>query len=158
MKIDLLQKHQQHILTLASWFKEESPDYFKDKSLDDIAQEQFVLRLNDDVLPVSLIAYEGELPIGTVALLPESITTHKHLNPWLGGLHVHPEYRHKGIGSKLVRAGLEKAIALGFGCVYAGVSKAEMYYISRGWEVFERITYYEKPLTILRRDLINIEV
>ncbi len=97
MEIDLLKKHQQHILTLASWFKEESPDYFKDKSLDDIAREQFVLRLNDDVLPASFIAYEGELPINTVALLPESITTHKHLNPWLDGLHVHPEYRHIGL-------------------------------------------------------------
>ena len=154
MKIDLLKHHQQHILTLASWFKEASPDYFKDQSLEAIAQEHFVSRLNDNTLPISFIAYEGEIPIGTVALLLESVTTHKHLSPCLGGLHVHPEYRHKGIGSKLVQAGLEKAIALGFDCVYAGISKAEDHYISQGWEVFAKVIYCETPLSILRRHLI----
>lgn len=155
MKIDLLKNHRQHILTLAGWFKEASPDYFKDNSLDAIANEQFVSRLNDNTLPISFIAYEDEIPIGTVALLLESITTHKHLSPWLGGLHVHPEYRHKGIGSKLVRAGLEKAIVLGFDYVYAGVSKAEDHYISQGWEMYEKVVYYEKPLSILRRHLVT---
>jgi GNAT superfamily N-acetyltransferase len=93
--------------------------------------------------------------MGTVALLPESITTHKHLSPWLGGLYVHPPYRHKGAGSKLVRAGLERALGLGFDCVYAGISKAEDLYVSQGWEVMERVIYCEKPLTILRRDLTD---
>lgn len=155
MKIDLLKNHPQHIPTLASWFKEDSPDYFRDQSLAEIAAEHFASRLNDDVLPVSFLAYEDEIPLGTVALLAESVTTHKHLSPWLGGLYVHPAYRHKGIGSKLVRAGLEKAVALGFGSIYAGVSRAEQHYLSQGWEVFSRVTYYEKPLSILRRKLIN---
>jgi predicted N-acetyltransferase YhbS len=158
MKIDLLKEHRQHIPTLAGWFKEEWPDYFEGQSLEAIAEAQFVTRLNDRALPVSLLAYEDEHPMGTVALLPESITTHTHLSPWLGGLYVHPSYRHKGVGSKLVQAGLERALGLGFGCIYAGISKAEDHYLSQGWEVTERVIYYEKPLTILRRDLTDDEV
>jgi GNAT superfamily N-acetyltransferase len=158
MKIDLLKNHQQHIPTLARWFKEESPDYFQDKSLEDVAQDQFMSRLNDDVLPVSFIAYEAELPVGTIALLEASVTTHDHLTPWLGGLHVHPEFRHRGIGSKLVQAGIEKAIALGFDYLYAGVSSAEDHYIARGWEIFEKLSYHGKPLSILRLDLVKGEV
>ena len=158
MKIALLKNHQQHIPTLASWFKEASPDYFKDVSLEAIANEHFVSRLNDNTLPISFLAYENEIPMGTVALLPESVTTHQHLSPWLGGLHVHPEYRHKGIGSKLVQAGLDKAIVLGYDWVYGGVSTAEGHYITQGWEVYEKVIYCEKPLSILRRRLVNGEV
>jgi predicted N-acetyltransferase YhbS len=130
MKIDLLKEHQQHIPTLAGWFKEEWSDYFEGQSLVAIAEAQFASRLNDRTLPISLLAYENERPMGTVAMLPESITTHTHLSPWLGGLHVHPSYRHEGVGSKLVRTGLEKAIDLGFDCIYAGISKAEDHYLS----------------------------
>lgn len=155
MRIDLLKNHPQHIPTLASWFKEDSPDYFRDQSLEDIAVEHFASRLNDNTLPISFIAVEDEIPIGTVALLAESVTTHKHLSPWLGGLYVHTAYRHQGIGSKLVRTGMEKAIVSGFDSIYAGISKAEEHYISQGWEVLEKIVYYEKPLSILRRSLID---
>ena len=158
MKIDLLKDHQQHIPTLAGWFKEEWPDYFQGQSLEAIAEAQFASRLNDRTLPMSLLAYENEYPVGTVALLQESITTHKHLGPWLGGLYVHPSYRHKGVGSELVRAGLGRAQGLGFDCIYAGVSKAEDHYVSQGWEVTERVIYFDKPLTILRRDLTDGEV
>lgn len=158
MKIDLLKYHQRHIPTLARWFKEEWSEYFADQPLDTIAEEQFVSRLNDSILPISFLAHENEIPIGTVALLPESVTTHKHLSPWLGGLYVHQEYRHKGIGSKLVEAGIEKAIVLGFDCIYAGISKAEDHYISQGWQISERVLYCDKPLSVLRRDLIKNEV
>lgn len=158
MKIDLLKNHQQHILTLASWFKEESPDYFRGKSLEAIAKDQFISRLNDNVLPISFIAYEGELPVGTIALSEASVTTHTHLSPWLAGLHVHPKFRHKGVGAKLVRAGMEKAFDLGFDCLYAGVSQAEDHYISQGWEIFEKVVYYGKPLSILKLNLVNGEV
>ncbi len=121
MKIDLLKYHQQHIPTQASWFKEESSDYFKDQSLEAVARDHFISRLNEHVLPISFIAYEGDYPVGTVALLEESVTTHKHLSPWLGGLHVHPKFRHQGVGARLVQAVVEKALALGFECLYAGV-------------------------------------
>jgi GNAT superfamily N-acetyltransferase len=153
VKIDLLKNHPQHIPTFAIWFKEESPDYFKNVSLKTIAEEQFRSRLNEDILPISFIAYEGELPVGTIALLEESITTHRHLSPWLGGLHVRPEFRHQGIGASLVKAAVEKAIALGFDCLYAGVSRREDHYLAQGWELLEKVIYYRKPLSILRLKL-----
>lgn len=155
MEIDLLKNHQQHIHTLAGWFKAESPDYFRDKSLEAIAEEQFKSRLNDSRLPISFIAYEAEIPVGTIALLEWSVTTHKHLCPWLGGLHVRPEFRHRGVGTRLVRRGAEKATDMGFEYLYAGISKAEEHYISQGWEILEKTIYYGKPLYILRLKLAN---
>lgn len=154
MKIDLLKHHPQHISVLARWFKEDSPDYFKDQSIETIAHEHFLPRLNEDVLPISFIAHENEAAVGTIAVLTESITTHKHLAPWLGGLYVRQDFRHRGIGSKLVHAAIETAFALGHERLYAGVGrKAEQLYVSQGWEVCERVIYYEEPLSILRLDL-----
>jgi GNAT superfamily N-acetyltransferase len=153
MKIDLLKYHPQHIPALAAWFKAESPEYFQNQSLEQIAHENFVARLNDEVLPISFLAHEGASPIGTVALLEESITTHRHLQPWVAGLHVDPAFRHRGVGMSLVQAAVERAIALGFPCLYAGISRAEEHYLARGWEVFEKVMYYGKPLSIIRLDL-----
>jgi GNAT superfamily N-acetyltransferase len=153
VKIDYLANHRRHIQTLASWFKAENPDFFADSSLRDIEREHFESRLNRDSLPVSFIALADNSAVGTIALLLESITTHSHLSPWLGALHVHPEFRHQGIGMALVSHGLKKAGELGFDGVYVGISRAEERYISEGWRLLERVIYCEKPLSILKYEL-----
>lgn len=158
MNIDLLKYHPQHIPTLAAWFKAESPDYFRGWSLEEIARQHFTSRLNEDALPISFLAHEGNSAVGTVALLVESISTHRHLRPWVGGLHVHPAFRHRGVGTNLVRAAAVKATALGHVCVYAGISEAREHYLARGWEVVEEVRYYGKELSIIRLKLADGEV
>jgi GNAT superfamily N-acetyltransferase len=150
MRIDYLLYHQGHIPTLASWFKALNVEFFINQSLNDVAREHFESRLNTDSLPISFIALAGEQAAGTIALLIKSVTTHTHLTPWLGGLHVHPEFRHKGLGMSLVAHGLKKAVELGFDCVYAGISQAEERYVADGWRVLERVTYCGKPLSVMR--------
>jgi GNAT superfamily N-acetyltransferase len=149
--IDYLVNHQAHASTLASWFMAEHPDFFANSSLSDVVREHFESRLNTDSLPISFIALTGEQEaVGTIALLVESVTTHTHLSPWLGGLHVHPEFRHRGIGMSLLAYGLKKAGELGFDGVYAGISRAEERYIADGWRVLERVMYCGKPLSVMR--------
>ncbi|HEY0321242.1 MAG TPA: GNAT family N-acetyltransferase [Pyrinomonadaceae bacterium] len=153
MRIDYLANHQRHIQTLASWFKAENQDFFARSSLSDVAREHFESRLNTASLPISFIALVDGEPVGTIALLVESVTTHTHLSPWLGGLHVHPEFRHRGIGMALVAHGLKKALELGMEGVYAGISRAEARYVSEGWRVEERVMYCGKPLCVMKYDL-----
>ncbi len=150
VRIDYLVNHRAHAATFASWFMAEHPDFFVGSTLDDVVREHFTPRLNTDSLPISFIALAGDEAVGTIALLVESVTTHTHLTPWLGGLHVHPEFRHKGIGMSLVAHGLRKAAELGFDGVYAGVSRAEERYVADGWRVMERVIYCGKPLSVMR--------
>lgn len=150
LKVDYLVNHQEHIPLLASWFKTQNPEFFAHSTLTDIARAHFETRLNRDALPISFIAMMDGSPVGTIALLPESVTTHTHLTPWLAGLHVHTDFRHQGIGMALVAHGLEKASELGFACVYAGIGGAEESYGRQGWRTVERVSYCEKPLSIMK--------
>jgi predicted N-acetyltransferase YhbS len=149
LQIDYLVNHREHIPTLAAWFMAHSPEFFRNASLSDVEREHFKSRLNTDSLPISFIALKDSLAVGTIALLVESVTTHTHLSPWLGGLHVHPQYRHRGIGMSLVAHALKKAGALGFKRVYAGISSAEERYEADGWRVRERVIYCGKPLAVM---------
>lgn len=153
MRIDYLANHQKHIPALASWLKAHDAEFFAGSSLSDVARNHFESRLNTDSLPMSFIALMDGVPVGTIALLVSSVTTHTHLSPWLGALYVSPDYRHRGIGMRLVTHALNEARELGFDGVYAGISRAEDRYISAGWRVTERVTYCGKPLSVMRYEL-----
>lgn len=155
MRIDYLVNHQRHIPTLASWLKAQDAEFFAAFSLSDIAREHFESRLNTDSLPISYIALINDLPVGTIALLTSSVTTHTHLGPWLGALYVRPDHRHQGIGMRLVAQALKKARELGVGGVYAGISSsAEDIYTREGWRVTERVLYCGQPMSIMRYELL----
>jgi putative acetyltransferase len=83
------------------------------------AEASLVTRLRAEAKPVlSLVAEdEGEI-LGHIMLSPVSLTSHAHLRIMgLGPMAVLPALQRKGIGSALVRDGLEQAKQLGFGAV-----------------------------------------
>jgi putative acetyltransferase len=67
---------------------------------------------------VSLVAVEGGTIVGHIMFSPVSFSGHPGLRIMgLAPMAVAPEYQRKGIGSALVRAGLERCKQLGFGAV-----------------------------------------
>ena len=152
MKIDYLADHPAFIPALSEWFLGEWRGFYGDRPWEEVA-ETFYRRLNRGVVPLALVAFEGERPLGTISLLEESISTRKHLTPWLGGLYIREEERRRGLGRRLIEAAVGEAGRLGIGQLFIGIRKAEDYYLRLGWEVFERIDYYGEGITIMRLDL-----
>lgn len=152
MKIDYLAERPADIPALSKWFLREWRDFYGDKTWEEVA-ETFYRRLNRNAIPLALVAFEGEQPLGTISLLEESIGTHKHLAPWLGGLYVREEVRRQGVGRRLVEAAVHEAGKLGVGQLFIGIRKAEDYYLKLGWEVVERMNYHGEGVTIMRLDL-----
>ena len=67
---------------------------------------------------VSLVAVEGGTIVGHIMFSPVSLSGHPGLKIMgLAPMAVASEYQRKGIGSALVRAGLERCKLLGFGAV-----------------------------------------
>jgi putative acetyltransferase len=75
--------------------------------------------LREEAQPViSLVAEENDEVVGHILLSPVSLSGHAHLKVMgLGPMAVLPQLQRKGIGSALVRAGLEQSKQLGFGAV-----------------------------------------
>ena len=117
------------------------------------AHQNLVAYSNRGKLPVGLVAFLGSEPCGVAALKADSISSHKHLTPWIGGGMVAPQFRRHGIGARLVSALEDVARNLGFTTAYAGTSTANSLLIRQGWQFMEVVQYdgeavsiYEKPL------------
>jgi len=151
-KIDYLAEHPDFIPTLSKWFLREWRDFYGDKSWEAVA-ETFYKRLNRNRIPLSLVAFEDGDPLGTISLLEESISTHPHLAPWLGGLYVCEAERQRGIGRQLIEAGRAEAGKLGIGQIFIGIRKAEDYYLKLGWKIVERTHYHDEDIIIMQLDL-----
>jgi GNAT superfamily N-acetyltransferase len=134
---------------LARWFKETWGEHYHDRSAENI-EDDFRIRMNRDAVPIALVAMEEGEPRGTLALAAESITTHPHLTPWLCAMYVHPDHRLLGIGSALLRAGMEEARRLGFSEVYAGTAPARNMLLRLGWETLEMQPYHGEEIAVMR--------
>ena len=152
MKIDYLAEHPAFIPALSRWFLQEWRDFYGDRTWEDVAGT-FYQRLNRGRVPLALVAFDGDRPLGTISLLEESISTRKHLAPWLGGLYVCEEMRRHGIGKQLIEAAVGEAGKLGVEQLFIGIRQAEDYYLKLGWEMVKRIDYYGEEIAIMRLDL-----
>ena len=117
---------------LAAWFRAEWSD-----EIGGDAESGFHRCTNRTEIPIGLVAVDGGSPIGTVQLLSTSVDSHSHLEPWIGGLYVEPQWRHRGVASRLIDAALETAGSIGVTRVYIGVTAARDFYERSGWRYLE---------------------
>lgn len=135
--IDPLCQHPEHLPLVARWIYDEfwvgkpgySPEFFEGLLRD---------ARDPDRIPLSFLALVGEAPAGTVNLIQNDSPTRPHLYPWLAALVVVPEFRHRGIGTRLVGTVLENATRLGYRELFLGTDLPE-FYERLGGTVHERV-------------------
>ena len=112
---------------------------------------------NRKELPIAVVAILGGEVVGTAALKTESVSTHKHLTPWLAALLVRPEFRRRGIAERLIAAIEKKAQELGFHSIYVGTGEGsgtpESALRKRGWEFVEKGPYFVSEVSIFQKAL-----
>jgi propionyl-CoA synthetase len=102
-------------------------------------------------IPTTLVALDGETPVGSASLLGVDMPNVPDLTPWLASVFVAPEHRGRGIGGALVDRAVAETSALGIPNLYAFTTEAERYYTRRGWRVIQRLDYEGHPAVILQR-------
>lgn len=128
MDILFLADSPETIPRLAEWFRTEWPD-----EVGDDVETRFRSCTNRDEIPIGLVAVENGVPIGTVQLLSTSVHSHPHLKPWIGGLYVVSEQRHRKVASRLINTALGVAKSIEFETVYIGIQRAREFYEADGW-------------------------
>ncbi|MBA2649279.1 MAG: GNAT family N-acetyltransferase [Legionella sp.] len=113
IKITYLKDHPEAIPALAKiWHKVLGSIWVPDIPIERVEQ-RFDDHLNDTLLPITLVAFDGNKLVGGVSLR-ENDGIRPDLRPWLGSLVVDSAYQKRGVGGMLIDATKQKAFELHF--------------------------------------------
>ena len=151
LKIDYLKHHIEAIPELASiWYQVLGSIWSPDTSLEKVIK-RFEEHLNDQQLPLTLVAFLDYKPIGMCSLRVND-GIREDLSPWLGSLVVHPEYQRQGIAVKLIDAIKQKAKLLNFKELFLFTFDPTLpeYYAKLGWIDIGIDNFQNKKVTLMK--------
>ena len=152
IEIAFLADYPEVIPTLAQWFRAQWPEYYAERTPTEIAQD-FFSEANRNGLPVRLIAFaDGELA-GTITLRERALRTLPGYHPGLGGLFVLERHRGRGIGTELVRAGMNLAREQGYERVYTATATAGGILELLGWNLVQSVSHDDEQLVLYSCEL-----
>jgi GNAT superfamily N-acetyltransferase len=135
------------IPTVAAWHQRQFGH------LGTITLEQRIARFEQSLakhpLPVTFIAWQEGVPIGSASLVDNDMEDRPHLSPWFASLYVVPEARCHGVGAALLRRVVDEAAALRFAHLYLYTEDQMAFYGRRGWQAIEDRLYRGYPITIM---------
>ncbi|TMH03291.1 MAG: GNAT family N-acetyltransferase [Betaproteobacteria bacterium] len=101
IEIRLLAERPEFVSTVAGWLFEQF-GYLNPGASRERAEVRIRKRLNAAGCPVTFIALEDGKAIGTASLVKNDLEACPHLSPWLAGVFVLSQHRHRGYGAQLV--------------------------------------------------------
>lgn len=94
--------------------------------------------LDAGAIPFALVAHDRTGFVGTASVIASDLDIRPHYTPWVAAVWVEPAHRDRGIGSALVRRGVEAALRLGFDRAYlCALPPRHDFYMRRGWRILE---------------------
>lgn len=104
-------------------------------------------------VPFSLIACEGDQPLGCASLLDDDEVSGWDGRTWLGNVIVLESARGRGIGSALVDAIEQRATRLGVRELHLVTTTAIDWYERRGWSVRGSADVHGHAMTVMHKSL-----
>jgi N-acetylglutamate synthase-like GNAT family acetyltransferase len=104
-------------------------------------------------VPTSFVAVMDRQVVGVACLVDYDVESKKDLTPWLASVLVVPEYRRRGIGSRLSERVSEEANRLGYEALYLITTNKIDFYARLGWSVLTATEHFGRPATIMVRTL-----
>jgi len=147
MQIINLKEVPGHLETLANWHHEQWSYLNPDRALAERI-EKMQSHLTPEFIPTTFVAADQEL-FGSAAIIECDMDTRKELSPWLASVFVAPEFRRRGIGSKLVLHVMEKAKDNKIKTLHLYTPDREEFYKWLGWSKLEKTDYHGYPVTIM---------
>ena len=150
IKIDFLKNHPYCIPRLAEiWHEGLGKIWLPDVPVEGVIQ-RFSDHLNNDKLPITFIALDGNKPVG-ICSLRENDGIRPDIRPWLGSLVIDSKYQKQGIGKMSIDTVKNTADELGFDKLYlfAFDSTIPEYYSRLGWSTIGMDDFRQHPVTVM---------
>lgn len=152
MKIELLLHHKHLIPEIAKLKFEQFGYLVPEKKISDF-QKGLEEHLSEKEFPITFVAIENSVFIGTFSLREYDMKTHQHLSPWIGSVLIAPNKRNQGIGSLLVKKAESIAKKEGYDRLYLFTPDKAAWYVKLGWKIMEYTTFNNIPVTIMVTEL-----
>jgi predicted N-acetyltransferase YhbS len=156
MKINFayLKDHPELVDLLATWFYREWGRRNPLLTVDVIAKN-LEEHLNRDTLPLTLVAFHDQEPVGSASLKIREMEIYPQYIHWLGSVYVLPEYRNQGVGTQIIQRSISEADRLGVTELYLYTNGSGTFYSRFGWQPLERPFYHGREVTVMNRRLID---
>jgi GNAT superfamily N-acetyltransferase len=152
IEIGYLVDHPETIPILTRWFRAQWPAYYAERSPAEVAQD-FYSEANRNKLPVRLVAFAEGTLAGTITLRELALRVMPEYHPGLGGLFVVASQRGRGIGSKLVSAGMDLAREQGYERIYTATVTASSILVRLGWKIVQAVSLDDEETVLYRCEL-----
>ena len=100
-------------------------------------------------IPLTVVAFQGQRPVGSASLLVHDMDTHPDWTPWLASVYVVPEHRRRGLGERLCRRIVAEARRLGVARLYLFTHDQAPFYARMGWRTVAREDYQGAAVTVM---------
>ncbi len=157
LRIELLKNCPEQIPTIVEWEYQDWHSYDKTLTRERLF-EAFNSSLNDDRLPLILVAFNGSVPIGVISLEakgePEFVDLEDG-NPWGGSFHVVPEMRNQGIGAAMAQVIVTISKRMGYQKIHFFTSREEIVgmYASHGAKIIGLRPFRGHQVTVMEYTL-----
>ena len=150
IQIDFLANHRNAVLVLAKWFYHEWRDLIPEDTLEEYT-EKLRAHAQREGVPIGFVAVDGDEVLGSASLVTYDMDGREDLSPWLACLYVATKFRHRGVGSALVKRVVQAAHAQGVERIYLYTTgqKREDFYARLGWSVYERVMHLGEERVIM---------
>ena len=133
MKIEMLKDYPEFVEEVIEWLNNEFGNRNSYKIYQGIIEHSLV----ENQLPITFIAVENGILLGTVGIWRGDLLSRQELYPWLSALVVNPNYRNKGIGQSLQKHVLEYCKMSGYKEIFL-YTELDGYYEKSGWIPFDK--------------------
>jgi len=138
------------LTTIARWLHGEWSDLCPGAGLQ-LTTERLAERCGQSLVPSLYLASLDGRPLGTVSLVGLDMPLRPLLSPWLASLWVSPDWRRRGIGSRLLAHVEARAAAVGLSPLYLFTDTRQAWYARRGWMPWENLRYRGLRVTVMRK-------
>ena len=152
IKIEYLADHISVIPELASFHLDHFGQYNPEMTWES-RQEQLLSRSRRDSIPLTLVALDQDIPIGSVSLIDHDLPDRPEWTPWVASVIVRPDYRRRGIGTALMEHMEREAARVGYNKLYLFTPDKEVFYSTVGWKMIGREMVQKNEVVIMEKQV-----